>query len=79
MKRIICACLALLLILTGCTSPAPILDLLPEENVTYGIYEFTFSVKQTSGVPTIPVRFNGISPIYFLFNSNLYELLRLCD
>ena len=50
MKRIICAGLALLLLLTGCTTPTP--DPLPTESFTYGIYEFAFSVEQLSGEPT---------------------------
>ena len=50
MKRIICASLALLLLLTGCTAPAP--DSLPTESFTYGIYEFAFAVEQLSGEPT---------------------------
>ena len=50
MKRIICASLSLLMLLTGCTAPAP--DPLPTESFTYGIYEFTFSVEQLSGEPT---------------------------
>ena len=50
MKRIICASLSLLMLLTGCTAPEP--DPLPPESFTYGIYEFTFSVEQLSGEPT---------------------------
>ena len=50
MKRIICASLSLLLLLTGCTAPAP--DPLPTESFTYGIYEFAFAVEQLSGEPT---------------------------
>ena len=50
MKRIICASLALLLLLTGCTVPAP--TPLPTESFTYGIYEFAFAVEQLSGEPT---------------------------
>ena len=52
MKRILCVGMALLLILTGCTTPPQTSGPLPDEEVTYGIYEFTFSVKQTAGVPT---------------------------
>ena len=47
MKRIICAGLVLLLLLTGCTVPAP--TPLPTESFTYGIYEFAFAVEQLSG------------------------------
>ena len=50
MKRIICASLSLLMLLTGCTAPAP--DPLPTESFTYGIYEFTFAVEQLSGEPS---------------------------
>ena len=50
MKRIMCICTALLLLLTGCTTLVP--DPLPTESSTYGIYEFTFSVEQLSGEPT---------------------------
>ena len=50
MKRIICASLSLLMLLMGCTAPAP--TPLPTESFTYGIYEFAFSVEQLSGEPT---------------------------
>ena len=50
MKRIICASLTLLLLLTGCTASAP--TPLPTESFTYGIYEFAFAVEQLSGEPT---------------------------
>ena len=50
MKRIICASLSLLILLTGCTAPAP--TPLPTESFTYGIYEFAFAVEQLSGEPT---------------------------
>ena len=50
MKRVICASLSLLLLLTGCTVPAP--TPLPTESFTYGIYEFAFAVEQLSGEPT---------------------------
>ena len=50
MKRIICAGLVLLLLLTGCTAPAP--TPLPTESFTSGIYEFAFAVEQLSGEPT---------------------------
>lgn len=50
MKRVICASLSLLMLLTGCTAPAP--DPLPTESFTYGIYEFAFAVEQLSGKPT---------------------------
>ena len=50
MKRVICASLSLLMLLTGCTAPAP--DPLPTESFTYGIYEFAFAVEQLSGEPT---------------------------
>ena len=49
MKRVICASLSLLMLLTGCTAPAP--DPLPTESFTYGIYEFAFAVEQLSGKP----------------------------
>ena len=50
MKRIICASLSLLMMLTGCTAPA--LTPPPTESFTYGIYEFAFAVEQLSGEPT---------------------------
>ena len=50
MKRIICASLSLLMLLTGCTAPAP--TPLPTESFTYGIYEFAFAVEQLSSEPT---------------------------
>lgn len=50
MKKIICAGIALLLILSGCTTPSP--TSLPTESFTQGIYEFTFSVEQLSGEAT---------------------------
>ncbi len=50
MKKIICAAIALLLLLTGCTAPSP--TPMPTESFTYGIYEFSFSVEQIAGEPT---------------------------
>lgn len=50
MKKIFCAGIALLLILSGCTAPSP--TSLPTESFTQGIYEFSFSVEQLSGEPT---------------------------
>lgn len=50
MKRMICASTALLLLLSGCTVPTP--ERLPTESLTYGIYDFSFSVEQLSGEPT---------------------------
>ena len=47
MKKIICAGIALLLLLSGCTAPSP--TPLPTEPFTLGIYEFSFSVEQLSG------------------------------
>ena len=47
MKKIICAGIALLLILSGCTAPSP--TPLPTESFTHGIYEFSFSVEQLFG------------------------------
>ncbi len=50
MKKLICAAIALLLILSGCTAPSP--TPLPTESFTQGIYEFSFSVEQLSGDAT---------------------------
>ena len=50
MKKIICAAIALILLLTGCAAPSP--TPLPTESFTHGIYEFTFSVEQVSGEAT---------------------------
>ena len=50
MKKLICAGIALLLLLSGCTAPSP--TSLPTESFTQGIYEFTFSVEQLSGEAT---------------------------
>ncbi len=50
MKKLICAGITLLLILSGCTAPAP--TPLPTESFTHGIYEFTFSVEPLSGEAT---------------------------
>ncbi len=50
MKKIFCAGIALLLILSGCTAPSP--TPLPTESFTQGIYEFSFSVEQLSGEAT---------------------------
>ena len=47
MKKLICAGIALLLILSGCTAPSP--TTLPTESFTQGVYEFTLSVEQLSG------------------------------
>lgn len=46
MKKTICAGIALLLLLSGCTVPSitP-----PTESYSQGIYEFSFSVEQLSG------------------------------
>ena len=50
MKKIICVGIAVLLVLSGCTSPSPTLE--PTESFSYGIYEFAFSVEQLSGEDT---------------------------
>ena len=50
MKKIICAGIALLLLLSGCTAPSP--SPLPTESFTHGIYEFSFSVELLSGEAT---------------------------
>lgn len=50
MKKIICASIALLLLLSGCAAPSP--TPLPTESFTQGIYEFSFSVEQLSGEAT---------------------------
>lgn len=47
MKKIFCAGIALLVILSGCTAPSP--TPLPTESFTHGIYEFSFSIEQLSG------------------------------
>ena len=50
MKKLICAGIALLLVLSGCA--APLTEPLPTESFTHGIYEFTFFVEQLSGEAT---------------------------
>ena len=50
MRKIICATMALLLLLTGCTAQMP--TSMPSESYTHGIYAFTFTVEQTAGEPT---------------------------
>lgn len=50
MRKIACATLALLLLLTGCTTQIP--TSMPTESFTQGIYKFTFLVEQTAGEPT---------------------------
>ena len=50
MKKLICAGIALLLILSGCTAPSP--TPLPTESFTQGIYELSFSFEQLSGDDT---------------------------
>lgn len=50
MKKTICAGIALLLLLSGCTAPFP--TPLPTESFTQGIYEFSFSVEQLSDEAT---------------------------
>lgn len=50
MRKIVCATMALLLLLTGCTTQAP--TSMPTESFTQGIYEFTFAVEQIAGDPT---------------------------
>ena len=42
--------MALLLLLTGCTTQIP--TSMPTESFTQSIYEFTFAVEQTAGEPT---------------------------
>lgn len=48
--RITAATMALLLLLTRCTTQMP--TSMPTEPFTHGIYEFTFAVEQTAGEPT---------------------------
>ena len=50
MRKIICATMALLLLLTGCTAQIP--TSMPSESYTQGLYEFTFTVEQTAGETT---------------------------
>ena len=50
MRKILCATMALLLLLSGCTAQIP--TLMPSESYTQGIYAFTFTVEQTAGEPT---------------------------
>ena len=50
MRKIVCATMALLLSLTGCTAQIP--TSLPTESYTQGIYEFTFAVEQIAGEST---------------------------
>ena len=50
MEKTICAGIALLLLLSGCTAPSP--TPLPTESFTQGIYEFSFSVEQLSDEAT---------------------------
>ena len=51
MKRVICVVVALLLLLTACSSPERTPTLLPEPEGTYtqDIFELTFSVERVSG------------------------------
>lgn len=49
MKRILCANMVLLLLLTACSAPMQTAAM--NEDPTYGIYEFTFSVDRLSGWP----------------------------
>lgn len=49
MKRILCTSLVLLLLLTACSAPMQTAAM--NEDPTYGIYEFTFSVDRLSGWP----------------------------
>ena len=50
MRKIVCATIALLLLLSGCTTQTP--TLMPTESYTQGIYAFSFTVEQTAGEPT---------------------------
>ena len=50
MKKIICAGIALFLMLSGCAAPCP--APLPTESFSQGIYEFSFSVELLSGKAT---------------------------
>ena len=47
MKRVICV--AMVLLLVGCSAPAPTPEPVPEDSYTQDIYELTFSVERVSG------------------------------
>lgn len=51
MKPVVCFAIALLLLLTACSSPEPTPTLLPEPEGSYtqDIFELTFSVERVSG------------------------------
>lgn len=49
MRKIVCATMALVLLLAGCTTQMP--TTMPTESFTQGIYEFTFAVEQIAGEP----------------------------
>ena len=50
MKRMVCASIALILLLAGYSAPDSTLE--PKESFAQGIYEFAFSVEQLSGYST---------------------------
>ena len=50
MRKIVCVTMALLLLLSGCTTQTP--TSMPTESYTQGIYAFSFTVEQTAGEPT---------------------------
>lgn len=54
MKQVVCFAIALLLLLTACSSPEPTPTLLPEPEGSYtqDIFELSFSVERISGGPT---------------------------
>lgn len=53
MKRILCTSIALLLLLTACSTPVQQMQpsTEPNGNYTYGVYELDFNVERLSGWP----------------------------
>ena len=48
-RKLVAVSIAIILLLTGCSIPAPNADPASTAAATHGIYEFTFEVVQTSG------------------------------
>ena len=51
-RKLVAVSIAIILLLTGCSSPVQHTAPAPTAAATHGIYEFTFEVVQTAGAPT---------------------------
>ena len=51
-RKLVAVCIAIILLLTGCSASVQTTAPAPTAAASHGIYEFTFEVVQTSGAPT---------------------------